>query len=356
MKRIFIFTFIIFLSILNLNSSDLDKIGIPKIIPGEQIIIHKAYTLSYSEQHEQAKWVAYKLTDYMVLNGKFKRTNNFRVDPDVQTGSSTLLDYKGSGFDRGHLAPAGDMKISKDFMSESFFMSNMSPQRPSFNRGIWKRLEQTVRNFAIKNIEIYIVTGPVLNRTDFSSIGINKVSIPNKYYKVILDYKEPEIKGIAFIIPNEKSDIPVQKYTCSIDDVESITGIDFFSALPDDEEEKIESKFDISKWDFKKRSSKTYNKSSMAVRCKGITKSGNRCKRMTTDPSGYCWQHRDQAKPIIFKSKRKNINDPIVYITKSGKKYHRGSCSSLRRSKIPIRLSEAKARGYTPCKRCKPPA
>jgi endonuclease G len=91
-----------------------------------------------------------------------KRKDNFRSDPKVKTGSAALSDYKGSGYDRGHLAPAADFKWSATAMSESFYMSNMSPQVPGFNRGIWKNIESTVRNWAVENDEIYIVTGPVL--------------------------------------------------------------------------------------------------------------------------------------------------------------------------------------------------
>ena len=106
-----------------------------------QIIKHQYFTLSYSEPHEQAEWVYYKLTPQLI-NGTQSRTDNFRTDPMVTSGSAQLNDYKGSGFDRGHLCPAADMKINRDAMSETFYMSNMSPQHPSFNRGIWKKLKQ----------------------------------------------------------------------------------------------------------------------------------------------------------------------------------------------------------------------
>ena len=119
----------------------------------------------------------------------------------ISTGSASLPDYKGSGYDRGHLAPAGDMKWSTTAMSESFYMSNMSPQEPSFNRGIWNRLESQVRRWAIDNGSVYIATGGVL--TDgLKTLGSNSVSVPQYYFKVILDYQEPDIKGIGFIIPN----------------------------------------------------------------------------------------------------------------------------------------------------------
>jgi endonuclease G len=130
--------FCIFIQILVLGQSDL----LPKSTTG-QIITHKYYTLSYSENDEQPYWVAYLLTSSMV-NGNTKRTEDFRKDPLVSTGSAELSDYRRSDYDRGHLCPAGDMTINSEAMSETFYLSNMSPQAPSFNRGIWQQLEAKV--------------------------------------------------------------------------------------------------------------------------------------------------------------------------------------------------------------------
>ena len=218
----------------------------------DQVISHTAYTLKYSEQHEQASWVAYRLTSGHI-SGSIGRTNDFRVDYKVKTGSASLSDYKGSGYDRGHLAPAGDMKWSSTAMSESFYMSNMSPQKPGFNRGIWKKIEGNVRNWASDNGEIYVVTGPILTGS-YSSIGSNQVSIPEYYYKVILDYKEPDLKGIGFILPHQKSSSLIQSFAVTIDEVERRTGINFYYSLPDKIEEQVESNIDISKWSFRSSS------------------------------------------------------------------------------------------------------
>jgi endonuclease G len=133
-------------------------------------------------------------------------------------------------------------------MSESFLMSNMSPQIPAFNRGIWKKLETNVREWAKINNEIYIVTAGILEDS-LLTIGTNKVAIPRYYYKVILDYKLPEYKAIAFVLPNEGSKQSVFDFAVSIDSVEHLTGIDFFPALPDSLEEELESHFYIDKWD-----------------------------------------------------------------------------------------------------------
>ncbi len=242
------------LIIFSLTNLAFAQIELPKAKPGDMIIHHIGYFLSYNETHEQANWVAYELT-LKEVNGTFKRTNDFRPDPMVKTGSASLADYKGSGYDRGHLAPAADMKWSLKAMSESFYTSNMSPQRPSFNRGIWKRLEEQVRKWAVNNKSVYIATGGVLT-SGLIKIGPNQVSVPEKFYKVILDYQEPELKGIGFILPNKGSKEPLENYAITIDKVESMTGIDFFHKLPDEIEEEIESKVDLSRWDFSRTSTR----------------------------------------------------------------------------------------------------
>jgi endonuclease G, mitochondrial len=229
------------------NLRNFNKNFVPLFEDGQEIIVHKAFTLSYNEKFEQANWVAYLLTAEMCDNNGEERTNNFRIDPDVKSGSATPDDYKKSGYDRGHLCPAGDMGWNEQTMSESFFMSNMSPQLPAFNRGIWKKLETNVRDWAKKEKEIYIVTAAVL-RDSLPTIGINKVAVPEFYYKVILDVHAPDYKAIAFLLPNKGSTDPVFDYVVSIDSVEHLTGIDFFPALTDSLENVLESRSDPALW------------------------------------------------------------------------------------------------------------
>jgi endonuclease G len=229
---------------------DIPNLELPAPVAGEQIISHTDYTLSYNEEYEQASYVAYEL-DNNEIYGPAKRKDNFKSDPSVKTGSASLNDYKGSGYDRGHLCPAADQEESDQAMSDSFYMSNMSPQAPSFNRGIWADLEAVVRTFADTNGKIYVATGPILTDGPYETIGENEVAVPNFYYKVILDYTEPELKSIGFILPNEGSDEPLQSFACPVNKVESMTGLDFFYQLPDEIEEQIESKEDTSQWTFK---------------------------------------------------------------------------------------------------------
>ena len=205
------------------------------------------YTLRYSEEHEQANWVAYQIYADSLKLEKFKRKDNFRTDPRVKTGSATLADYKGSGFDRGHLAPAADFSYSEFALSQSFFMSNMSPQNPSFNRGIWKKLEDKVRGWTMDFGHLYVVTGPVLNKS-FETTGDNMVSIPELYYKIILDIDKPDLKAIAFLMNNEKSGEELTTFVVTIDEIEVLTGLDFFPSISDELEAILESSTSTTDW------------------------------------------------------------------------------------------------------------
>lgn len=274
------------------QSHKIENLELPLLNQKDIVINHHGYTLSYNEKYEQANWVAYKLTAAETYKN-VSRINNFHEDTEVKSGSATDSDYKGSGYDRGHLAPAADMSWSQQSMSESFLYSNMSPQKPGFNRGIWKRLEEQVRQWAIDNEAIYVVSGPIL-QPNLPTIGENKVAVPMYYYKVLLDYTQPELKGISFIIPNESSTLSLQSFAVPIDSVENLVGIDFFPALPDELETKIEKSVCLTCWSWKSTSSRINSSSkSAAVQCIGITKAGNRCKRKTTNESGRCAQHFD---------------------------------------------------------------
>ena len=273
-----------------INNLYIPKLEIPKTKISDQIISHTGYSLLYNEKYKQANWVAYELTSEET-NKIFERSNKFISDPKVKSVNAFNKDYASSGYDRGHLAPAADMGWSASTMIESFYYSNMSPQQPGFNRGIWKKLEELVRTWAIENKAVYVVTGPVLAK-GLSTIGYNKIAVPNYYYKVILDYQKPNIKGIGFILPNESSKSLLQNYAVSIDSVEKVTGIDFFYLLKDQEEDLIEKELCINCWSWKiQKNSAEKNKASVSVQCSGITKAGNRCKRRTTNASGRGYQH-----------------------------------------------------------------
>ena len=222
------------------------KLGVPG--KADTIIDRPGYALGYIEYHEQPAWVIYRLTKKQALTKAAKRSNDFKEDPEIPTGSATLADYRRSGYDRGHLAPAADMAYSFRTMGDSFFMSNMSPQRPRFNRGIWKDLEAQVRSFAISEHDVYIVTGPVLPNQDRHNWEQSGYCLAH-YYKVIYDRTPPE-KMIGFILPNDGSERPLQDFAVTVDAVEAATGLDFFSTIPQPKQEQLESTITVKDWNW----------------------------------------------------------------------------------------------------------
>jgi endonuclease G len=222
--------------------------GWPAYDQNDQIIEHEAYTLRYNEETEQADWVAYRLMGYKLRKNTVSRADQvFLEDERVKTGSATLDDYRNSGYDRGHFMPAADVSWSQSAMTESFLLSNISPMLAAFNRGVWMRLENKVRDWALVNRELRVVTGPIFGNKP-QKIGKNKVAVPEAFYKVILDITEPEIKAIAFIIPHSASDENILTFAASIDDIEKLTGLDFFPLLPADVEKRLESGINKAPW------------------------------------------------------------------------------------------------------------
>ncbi len=213
-----------------------------------QIIKHDFYSLSYVEKHEQAEWVAYQLKSSMIKSNKFDRPF-FIEDPLVKTNSADWKNYKKSGYDKGHLCPAADMKFSKKAFEDTFFTSNISPQKHIFNDGIWNRLEGKTRYWAEKHGSIYVVTGGVLT-DNLNHIGKENVAVPEFFYKTLLRYSNGEYKVIAFLVPSEKSDKALYDFVVSVDKLEKMTGIDFYPNLPDDIESQIEKKMDYKDWSF----------------------------------------------------------------------------------------------------------
>ncbi len=284
------------------EASKVPEFFLPALQHTEEVIHHFAYDLVYNEIHEQAQWVAYTLKPESLVK-RCSRTDDFRIDPLVSSGTADVNDYRGSGYDRGHLVPAGDMVWSTTAMTESFFFSNISPQNPSFNRGIWKKLEELMRTWAKDADSLCIVTGPLLTE-GLPTLGGNAVSIPKAYFKVILRFKGAQMKGIGFVLPNLRSTQSLKTYALSIDSVESLTGIDFFAGLSDDTENQVESILCSSCWTWtvnqnvyqydESSSQSKSGRSSTSVQCSGTTKKGRRCRNRTKNASGYCHHHVGQ--------------------------------------------------------------
>ncbi len=224
---------------------NIQKLEIPLLAKKDTIFEHKAYSVSYNHHFRQPNWVAYQLTKVETIK-VIDRSDKFKPDPLIK-GTDNAVDYKGSGYDRGHLAPSADMTFSKVTMEESFYFSNMSPQNPSFNRGIWSNLEEQVRDWAKEFDSLYIVVGPILNDS-LIRIGTHHVAVPKYYFKVILDNRKGHQKAIGFIMENQNSKLPLEHFAVSIDKVEQLTHMDFYSLLPNEQEQKIEQHVCLECW------------------------------------------------------------------------------------------------------------
>jgi DNA/RNA endonuclease G (NUC1) len=319
---------LLILALLSPQDEHRDERFLPAHNDNSAIYQYAGYTLQYSEDHEQPLWVAYELTADEVA-GMLGRTNDYRRDPTIDTGSAVLKDYSRSGYDRGHLAPAADMRWSPEAMSESFYLSNMSPQAAGFNRGVWRKLESRVRNLASAYGRLWVVTGPVLPSQNTASIGTNHVTVPAYYYKVLLDPDTGHSAG--YLLPNEGSRKPLSSFIVTIDMVETETGIDFFPALGDALEAETESTVTPQYW------------SETVMAGKPIPLGPPRSITPT-------YMVPKPPRPTASPDKE-NI---VVYVTRTGKKYHVVGCRSLSRSQIPITLTKAKAR-YEACRICNPP-
>lgn len=241
-----------------LISQKLEEMGWPD--NRGELVRHSAMALNYDEEHELARWVSHMILDD-VAEGRTTRTNDFRQDPKVSTGSTQEEDfflkergedgeweYDGYGYDRGHLAPSADFRWSRQALSESYFYSNMTPQHPDFNRGAWAELEGYIRGYAIENdADLFVVTGPVLSENlEKVERSVNEMSLPEYHFKVALDLKSG--RAIGFLMPNRLCEKPLEAYSKSVDEIEDLTGLDFFSGLEDSVEEKLERSTDYFPW------------------------------------------------------------------------------------------------------------
>ncbi len=209
----------------------------------------KSYTgmdLSFNSRCHIPNWVSWELTADETT-GDVDRTNKFYNDPEIE-GCPDSWDYSYSGYDRGHMAPAGDMKWDSKAMEETFFLSNICPQVKSLNTGSWKNLEEKCRLWAQIDRRIYIVCGPVIDDKPLELIGESKVWVPKRFFKVIIAPYSTPARGIGFIMPNGKVVGGMQACAVTIDEVERVTGHDFFASLPDDLENELESQCNFHQW------------------------------------------------------------------------------------------------------------
>lgn len=218
----------------------------PKGTP-EQILERTGYVASYNKVTLLPNWVAWHLTAERT-EGSAKRSGvDFAEDTEVPEPRATDWDYYNSGYDRGHMCPAADNKWSKKAMEESFLFTNMCPQNGNLNRGDWNEMEMACRKWAKKYGDLYIVCGPILYKGKHKTIGKNKVVVPEAFFKVVLRTGD-DPQAIGFIYKNTSGNRPKDSYVNTVDEVERITGIDFFPSLPDDVEKNVEATADIANW------------------------------------------------------------------------------------------------------------
>lgn len=226
-----------------------DDVGLPRLTKerSSQVIRHIGYAVSYNAETRIPNWVAWTLTPDR-FEDVVSRYDKFLPDPEVPDPVTTE-DYVRSGYDRGHMCPAADNKWDEEAMRESFYLTNVCPQHHNLNRGDWKELEDRCRVWAEQEGRIYIVCGPILYDQKHRTIGKeHKVTVPEAFFKVILCADSRPPRAIGFIYKNTSGNHPLDSYTNSVDQVERITGIDFFPALPDDVEKQVEASYDWKKW------------------------------------------------------------------------------------------------------------
>lgn len=232
-------------TIKTVDSNALLDVSIPTAQPGA-VIKYPGFTVNFNADKHIPNYVAWELTRDHV-DGPYKRSNNFRADESV-IGCPTPEDYRRSGYDRGHMAPAADMKWSRQAMDACFLLTNICPQSQHLNTWPWRKLEEATRRWAARDSALIVICGPILTDRITETIGATEVAVPKRFFKVLLaPYANPP-RGIAFVMSNLVQPGGMQTAATSIDEVERITGMDFFAALPDDIEAQVEEQNNFNQW------------------------------------------------------------------------------------------------------------
>lgn len=282
------------------------NLELPGLKKGEILNKRLAYSFVFLKEHHIPKWVAYELTAEEA-SGTIKRTDDFRKDPFVE-GSALPKDYDEPIYDQGHLAPAKDFATSLETMSESFLMTNMAPQTGPLNRGIINQLEDKVRGWAKVYGAVYIVTGPVIT-SGMETIGKTKVAVPKSFFKVVLEQKSKLPRAIGFVIPQSYKNKDKCSYAMTIDEVEKLTGIDFFPSLPDSIENVVEAKVDCASWPWVSIKAKPKRKATISgeadeapsISLASDTSCPTGTKLMAATIKGCCRGHAGVAGPKLHK-------------------------------------------------------
>ncbi len=244
--------------------AQLKKYAIPKVNEPGILVYHSAMALYYQDKYGISRWVAHIIMPDIISGGE-SRTNDFRQDSLIPLPMPDKIDYYNSGYDRGHLAPSADFNWSKKAVSESFYYSNMTPQKPEFNRGKWSQVEDFFRKYVIyTHHAVFVVTGGIVSDSIQRKIGVNKkIIVPPYFYKIAVDMESKPPQGIGFYMLNGTNTKPITEYAVSIDDIEKKTNIDFFPDLPDTLENRIEAMNNIVLWQVSKNNVKPLDASQL---------------------------------------------------------------------------------------------
>ena len=321
------------------QATDNLELGVPG--PCDKVIDREGYALGYKAAWKTARWVTYRLTDDEVLTQVTRRADEFAPDPLI-VGGPQLEDYRGSGYDRGHLAPAADMKWSRQAMTECFYLSNMVPQDRGNNAGIWNEIENTVRGFACAEGSVFVVTGPITSNPPVLSVGRGRVAVPTELWKVVYDETPPE-KMIGFIVPNRNVKGKPRDYACSVAEVERQTGLKFFPKLPD--KASLKTSFDASAWDWSK-----------SQKARGVASRLASASRRDADGTGFAIGIREEysaggAMPVGSRKAAPVCDkwpDTGWWLSTNSNKRHNRNCENYRKTRgYPCRKNEG-----VPCKKC----
>lgn len=225
--------------------NELMHVVVPAGVDAEEID-YDGFHVSFNPRHHVPNYVSWQLTKAKV-DGKVKRKSNFAEDPDVP-GCATLDDYRHSGYDRGHMAPAGDMKWSEKAMKQCHFLTNVAPQNHDLNNGVWNAIEQRTRDWVLLEDSLIIISGPVLTDDNLEKIGSSGVTVPRRFFKIIMAPNTYPPMILAFMVDNRDVEHNYEWYTTTVDKIEDATGMDFFSSLSDPIETKIERSHGLSAW------------------------------------------------------------------------------------------------------------
>ena len=219
-------------------------VGIPRGM-SDTLVSYDAFAVHFNSERGIANCTAYELIRDE-LQGTAERAGDFMQDDGVK-GCPSPQDYAGSGMDRGHLVPAGDLKWSPEAMRQSFLLTNVCPMHKALNEGGWAKLEEKVREWTRRDSALLVFTGPVVSERD-TTLAAGRVTVPGSYYKVIVAPCARPMRVIAFIYPNGHSGGRLRQYAVSVDEVERRTGLDFFPTLPQEEQQRLEKGTSLDAW------------------------------------------------------------------------------------------------------------